>query len=83
MHLRKNSRWARVVAEALLYRGFFRWTGIPNLVFAFRNADGIVAEIRGGYHVRFVLPNGAARDFKFARPTDIDRVIDEVLENKS
>jgi hypothetical protein len=66
-----------------LYHGFFRWTGIPNIVFAFRNADGIVAEIRGGYHVRFVLPNGAARDFKFARPTDIDRVIDEVLENNS
>ena len=83
MHLLKNSAWCRVVSEALLYRGFFRWTGVPRLFVAFRNADGLVAEIRGGYHVRFVWPNSADRVYKFARPTDIDRILDELLGEKS
>jgi hypothetical protein len=83
VHLRKNSLWARVVAEALTCRGFLRWTGVPKLVVAFRNADGVVAEIRGGHHVRFVWPNGGEREFTLRRPTQIDSVIDEVFDKQS
>jgi hypothetical protein len=83
VHVRKNSAWALVVAEALLYRGFSRWSGVPKLFVAFRNTDGVVAEIRGGHHVRFVWPNGADREYQFDRPTAIDRVIDEVLGEQS
>jgi len=83
MHLQKKSAWCRVVSEALLYRGFSRWTGVPKLFIAFRNADGLVAEIRGGHHLRFVWSNGGERDYQFDRPTQIDCVIDEVLGNKS
>jgi hypothetical protein len=83
MHMQKTSPWCRVVSEALLYRGFRRWTGVPKLFIAFRNADGLVAEVRGGHRVRFIWKSGASCEYVLKTPTDIDRVIDEVLGKKS
>ena len=83
MHFQKNSPWARVVAEAFLCRGFSRGSGVPKLSVAFRNADGVVAEVRGGYSLRFIWPNGGEREFTLRRPTAIDRVLDEVFDKQS
>jgi hypothetical protein len=81
MHLRKTSPWKRVVIEALTHRGFFPWTAVSWLMMSFINADGLIAEIRGGHQVRFAWKNGAACEYTLRKPTEIDSVLDEVLDN--
>lgn len=50
---------------------------------SFRNADGVIAEVRGGHRVRFVWKNGAAVEYTLKSPAQIDSVIDEVTGTKS
>jgi hypothetical protein len=83
MHMKKNSPWRRVVVEALTHRGFIAWTAVTHLSASYLNADGLRAEIRGGYRVRFIWPNGSAREHTLRTPTEIDRILDELLDKKS